>query len=72
MHGKGEGIIFISLLFIAVGAWGIFSPYTVWLIFESWKSDDADGPSTFFIWTNRIGSWAFVIAGLIGIIVSLT
>ncbi|WP_431357399.1 hypothetical protein [Halobacillus litoralis] len=29
-----------------MGIWGITSPYSWWLIGESWKSKDADGPST--------------------------
>ncbi|WP_281975337.1 DUF6199 family natural product biosynthesis protein [Halobacillus litoralis] len=57
----------MGIFFLAMGIWGITSPYSWWLIGESWKSKDADGPSTFFIKSTRIIAIPFIIVGFIGI-----
>ncbi|MFC7063379.1 DUF6199 family natural product biosynthesis protein [Halobacillus seohaensis] len=60
--------MFLGIFFLTVGIWGITSPYSWWLIGESWKTKDADGPSTFFKRSTSIIGIFFVVVGIIGIV----
>ena len=61
--------MFIGMFLLAIGIWGIVSPYTMWLIGDSWKSSvDAEGPSKFYLYWTKFISVVFIIGGMIGII----
>ncbi|MBA2175983.1 hypothetical protein H0266_13890 [Halobacillus locisalis] len=61
--------MFVGLFLLAIGIWGIVSPYTMWLIGDSWRSSvDAEGPSTFYKYSSRVISVILIVIGMIGII----
>jgi len=60
------GLIFIILL----GLFMIITPKTIWLLAESWKSDDATEPSYLYVWSTRFGGFMFFIIGVSGVVVN--
>ena len=60
-------MIFWSIILIILGVTMFFKPDIIWMISESWKSDDASGPSYLFELSTKFGGIMFFIAGLAGI-----
>jgi hypothetical protein len=67
------GGVFIMLIlgtfFIILGAMFIFNPSLIWLITESWKSEDGAEPSRLYIWNTRYGGMILMIVGIGSVIV---
>jgi hypothetical protein len=58
------------ILFILLTLFGMvmfFWPSGIWLLTESWKSDDATEPSILYIWSIRTGGVICTLAGIGGI-----
>jgi hypothetical protein len=47
----------------------LYKPPLIWIITESWKSNDATEPSDLYILSTRIGGIMFTLVGLGGIFV---
>jgi hypothetical protein len=61
---------FLFALTAIFGLLSMFTPKLVWIITESWKSEDATEPSDVYIFFTRIGGVCFFLAGLGGFIAS--
>ncbi|KIL35051.1 hypothetical protein SD71_15425 [Cohnella kolymensis] len=59
----------LSIFLLAVGLFMFFKPLLIWMITESWKSNDATEPSDLYIWSTRIGGVLFTLVGIGGIFV---
>lgn len=55
---------------VLVGLLMIFKPEIVWKLTESWKSYNADEPSSLYKWSTRFGGIIFLSIGMIGIVVT--
>jgi len=60
-----------GIFLIIAGVTMIVKPSILWLIAESWKSNDGTEPSDFYNWSTRFGGILMTIAGIGGIIASL-
>ncbi|WP_088072795.1 DUF6199 family natural product biosynthesis protein [Gottfriedia luciferensis] len=63
-------MLFLGILLLIIGLTMLISPNTVYLIIESWKSDYATEPSSFYVWSTRLGGIMFTLVGSGGIILS--
>ncbi|ODG93362.1 MULTISPECIES: DUF6199 family natural product biosynthesis protein [Bacillaceae] len=62
--------MFIGILLILFGFLLILNPEAFWVVTESWKSDGATEPSSFYKWSTRFGGMMCVLVGAASIIVS--
>jgi hypothetical protein len=62
--------MFIGILLILFGFLLIVNPEAFWVVTESWKSDGATEPSSFYKWSTRFGGTTCVLVGAASIIVS--
>ncbi|PET61640.1 hypothetical protein CN514_13845 [Bacillus sp. AFS001701] len=62
--------MFIGILLILFGFLLIVNPEAFWVVTESWKSDGATEPSSFYKWSTRFGGSMCVLVGATSIIVS--
>jgi hypothetical protein len=60
----------LGLFFIIIGVLFIIIPSFIWLITESWKSDDRTEPSGLYIWSTRFGGMILLIVGIGSVIVA--
>lgn len=61
--------IFLSVIFIALGLLMLIKPSLIWMISESWKSNDATEPSDLYILSTRFGGMMVTLVGIGGILV---
>lgn len=54
----------LGIFFILLGVLFIINPSFIWLITESWKSDDGTEPSSLYIWNTRFGGMILLIVGI--------
>ncbi len=57
-------MIFAAFFLTAFGLLMVFKPQWIWTISESWKSTGADGPSTFYVRSLRLGGILCTMAGI--------
>jgi hypothetical protein len=60
----------LGICFIIIGVLFIITPSFIWLITESWKSDEGTEPSRIYIWNKRFGGMILLIVGIGSVIVS--
>jgi hypothetical protein len=60
-------MIILMILLTLFGLVMLVRPAVIWVITESWKSNDATEPSTIYIWSTRFGGAICTIAGVGGI-----
>ncbi|WP_186673436.1 DUF6199 family natural product biosynthesis protein [Sporosarcina sp. BP05] len=60
-----------GVFLLIAGVTMIVKPSILWLIAESWKSNDGTEPSDFYNGSTRFGGILMTIAGIGGIIASL-
>jgi hypothetical protein len=60
----------LGIIFIITGVLFIINPSFIWLIAESWKSEDATEPSSLYIWNTRFGGMILLIVGIGSVFVS--
>jgi len=60
----------IAVLFFAIGAWYLASPYTVWQLSHGWKFKNAE-PSDEILILYRIGGGILIFIGVLFVISSL-
>jgi hypothetical protein len=56
-------MLILGTIFIILGAMFILNPSLIWLITESWKSEDGAEPSSLYIWNTRFGGLILLIVG---------
>jgi hypothetical protein len=61
-------MLVVFILLALFGLLMIFKPAVVWMITESWKSNDATEPSGLYVWSVRFGGVVFTAAGIAGFI----
>ncbi|BBH20492.1 hypothetical protein Back11_18370 [Paenibacillus baekrokdamisoli] len=62
------------ILFVILALIGLLmftKPAFIWMISESWKSNDATEPSDLYNWSTRFGGIICMIVGIAGFIVLL-
>ncbi|MBB6451734.1 hypothetical protein HNQ94_000155 [Salirhabdus euzebyi] len=57
-------MILLSIFLLVIGLIMVIKPSIVWLITESWKTNDASGPSDLYNWSTRFGGVMFIISGI--------
>lgn len=57
-------MLLLAVFLIAAGWVMLFKPDLVWRITEKWKSQDADEPSSLFVWSTRFGGFLCALAGI--------
>jgi hypothetical protein len=63
-YAGGVFVMFIlGIFFIFIGVLFIINPSFIWLITESWKSDDGTEPSILYIWNTRFDGLILLIVG---------
>ncbi|UPM52678.1 DUF6199 family natural product biosynthesis protein [Gottfriedia acidiceleris] len=62
--------MFFRILLILFGFLLIVNPEAFWVVTESWKSDGATEPSSFFKWSTRFGGTMCVLVDAARIIAS--
>jgi uncharacterized membrane protein len=62
-------MIILGVLLVLFGLLMLFKPTLIWLITESWKSDDATEPSDLYIWSTRFGGVMCTLAGIAAVLV---
>lgn len=60
-----------GVILIIVGMTMIVKPAMVWLVTESWKTNDGSEPSDFYIWSTRFGGIMVTLAGIGAILVTV-
>jgi hypothetical protein len=63
-------MLVLGILLSAVGLMMILKPGWIWIITESWKSNDGTEPFDLYIWSTRFGGVMCTIVGLASFIVS--
>ncbi len=61
-------MIILSIILVLSGLLMIVKPDLVWMISESWKSTNAEGPSDLYVLSVRIGGCLCALAGLVGVV----
>ncbi|RXT03835.1 DUF6199 family natural product biosynthesis protein [Ammoniphilus sp. CFH 90114] len=61
---------FFGFILLLVGLLMFIKPQVFWLLTESWKSNQADEPSSFYLWSTRFGGVVFTIVGISTILAS--
>ncbi len=57
-------MIFLAIFLLIAGLLMLWKPEFIWNIAERWKSQDADGPSSLYLWSIRFGGILCVVIGL--------
>lgn len=57
--------IVVGLIIAATGLFVFLKPEWFWELTESWKSRSAGGPSDFYLKSTRFGGIAFMIWGIV-------
>ncbi|MEH7453199.1 DUF6199 family natural product biosynthesis protein [Gottfriedia acidiceleris] len=60
----------IGIILILFGFLLIVSPGAFWVVTESWKTDGATEPSSYYKWSTRFGGTMCVLVGAASIIAS--
>lgn len=63
---------YAGLFLVLIGFVMSFKPAFIWTLLESWKSQDATGPSDLYILSTRIGGVIAMVVGLTGIVLYWT
>ncbi|MBU9711848.1 DUF6199 family natural product biosynthesis protein [Evansella tamaricis] len=63
-------MVLLGIILIIIGVTMIIKPSIIWLITESWKSNDGTEPSNFYNWSTRFGGILMTLAGIGGVIVT--
>jgi len=63
--------MFLGIILLLGGIVLTVFPQFVWLISESWKSENADEPSSLYIWSTRFGGIMCILIGTANIIALL-
>ncbi|MBJ6361650.1 DUF6199 family natural product biosynthesis protein [Paenibacillus roseus] len=58
-------VLYIVLLLVGVVMF--LKPKILWVLTESWKSNDGKEPSGLYLFSTRFGGLFFLLAGLAGI-----
>jgi uncharacterized membrane protein len=61
-------VIFWGIILVIIGLIMIVNPTLVWLITESWKTEDGTEPSRLYILSTRFGGIMMTVAGIGGIV----
>lgn len=61
-------MLLLGIILIIIGGTMIVKPSVIWIITESWKSDDGTEPSKLYTWSTRFGGIMMTLAGIGGII----
>ncbi|TXC92720.1 hypothetical protein FS935_00475 [Metabacillus litoralis] len=61
----------LGILLITIGVTMIVKPSILWILTESWKSNDGTEPSSLYKWSTRFGGIMITIAGIGSIIIYL-
>ncbi|WP_424768459.1 DUF6199 family natural product biosynthesis protein [Paenibacillus sp. sgz302251] len=64
-------MLVLSIVLAVAGILMLMNPALIWSITESWKSNDATGPSVFYIGSIRFGGVLCTLAGICGIVALL-
>ncbi|WP_088010739.1 DUF6199 family natural product biosynthesis protein [Gottfriedia acidiceleris] len=56
-------MLFLGILLLIIGLLMLISPYTFYLITESWKSHYVTEPSSLYVWSTRFGGIMFTLVG---------
>jgi hypothetical protein len=64
-------MLFLSIIFIGISYIMFFKPDIFWNITESWKSDNAYGPTDLYKFSTKFGGVMFFFIGLVGLIVQI-
>lgn len=64
-------MIFLSIIFIGVGITMFLKPDIIWTITESWKSDNAYGPTDLYKTSTKFGGILVFLIGLVNLFVQL-
>jgi len=64
-------MILLSILLLIIGTIMFLKPDIIWMITESWKSDNAYGPSNLYKLSTKIGGVMMFLAGLASLIVQV-
>ncbi|WP_028563605.1 DUF6199 family natural product biosynthesis protein [Paenibacillus pinihumi] len=57
----------LYILLLLVGAVMFTKPKVLWVLTESWKSNDGTEPSGLYLFSTRFGGLFFFLAGLAGV-----
>ena len=57
-------MLITGIFLLSMGVFMISKPSVFWLLFESWKSNDATEPSSLYIWSTRFGGIMFIVVGI--------
>jgi hypothetical protein len=60
-------MILICIVLLIFSLLMIFTPKGIWVITESWKSNDATEPSDLYIWSIHFGGIMCFLAGVGGL-----
>lgn len=64
-------IILGCALILAIGILMFLKPDIVWHLTESWKSDNANGPSDFYLKATRLSGVLIVVCSILITVLSL-
>lgn len=68
-EAKGRFVLISTgIILIIIGISMMIKPSLLWLITESWKSNDATEPSSLYIWSTRFGGVMVTLAGIGGVL----
>jgi uncharacterized membrane protein HdeD (DUF308 family) len=63
-------LLIMGIFLIIMGVFMVSKPSLFWLLFESWKSNDATEPSSLYTWSTVFGGIITTIVGISCIIVA--
>jgi hypothetical protein len=66
-YNREDLMIILAILLTLFGILMFVRPSAIWLMTESWKSNDEAEPSDMYIWSTRFGGIMCFLAGLAGI-----
>ncbi len=64
-------MILLSIVLLGVGITLFFKPDIFWIMTESWKSDNAYGPSDLYKFSTKFGGVITFIVGLANLIIQV-
>ncbi|QOR68082.1 hypothetical protein IM538_08225 [Cytobacillus suaedae] len=59
----------LGIFLLVLGLIMLIWPTGLWLLTESWKTNDGDGPSRLYKWSTRFGGILCTLIGIANIIV---
>jgi len=63
-------MMFLSIILIGIGITMFFKPDVIWVITESWKTENQYGPSDLYKVSTKFGGIMFFLVGLANLIVT--